>query len=215
MILEAKFTESNHELPCDASVSVVVKEGGGESFDQYTFDITENGTTTLATAGKYCDRNIDVNVGVPSFETELAEQKAITNSIIDRTITGHYENNEISSVGNYAFAQCKKIESINFPNAIVIYGYAFDNCQNLKIAELPMVNEIQHPSFRNCAQLEKFILRGDSVASLSNTNVFLYSGIANGTGYIYVPDELVDSYKAATNWSAYANQIKPLSELGE
>lgn len=29
-------------------------------------NITENGTTTLATAGKYCDRNIDVNVGVES-----------------------------------------------------------------------------------------------------------------------------------------------------
>ncbi len=27
-------------------------------------NITENGTTTLATAGKYCDRNIDVNVNV-------------------------------------------------------------------------------------------------------------------------------------------------------
>lgn len=29
MILEAKFTESSHELPCDASVAVVVNEGGG------------------------------------------------------------------------------------------------------------------------------------------------------------------------------------------
>lgn len=29
-------------------------------------DITENGTTTLATAGKYCDKNIDVNVNVQS-----------------------------------------------------------------------------------------------------------------------------------------------------
>lgn len=28
-------------------------------------NITENGTTTLHTAGKYCDRNIDVNVDVP------------------------------------------------------------------------------------------------------------------------------------------------------
>ena len=27
-------------------------------------NISENGTTTLATAGKYCDRNIDVNVNV-------------------------------------------------------------------------------------------------------------------------------------------------------
>lgn len=28
-------------------------------------NITKNGTTTLAAAGKYCDRNIDVNVSVP------------------------------------------------------------------------------------------------------------------------------------------------------
>lgn len=27
-------------------------------------NITDNGTTTLATAGKYCDRNVDVNVNV-------------------------------------------------------------------------------------------------------------------------------------------------------
>lgn len=31
-------------------------------------NISENGTTTLATSGKYCDRNIDVNVEVPSTE---------------------------------------------------------------------------------------------------------------------------------------------------
>lgn len=28
-------------------------------------DIVKNGTTTLATAGKYCDRNIDINVNTP------------------------------------------------------------------------------------------------------------------------------------------------------
>lgn len=32
--------------------------------DNIQIPITENGTTTLATAGKYCDRNIDVNVQV-------------------------------------------------------------------------------------------------------------------------------------------------------
>lgn len=34
-------------------------------------DITANGTTTLATAGKYCDRNIDVNVEVPAEATQF------------------------------------------------------------------------------------------------------------------------------------------------
>lgn len=31
-------------------------------------NITENGTKTLAAAGKYCDRNIDVNVNVPTVQ---------------------------------------------------------------------------------------------------------------------------------------------------
>ena len=39
--------------------------------------------------------------------------------------------------------------------------------------------------------------------------------IAKGTGYIYVPDALVNDYKKATNWSVFANQIKPLSEYVE
>ena len=33
--------------------------------------------------------------------------------------------------------------------------------------------------------------------------------------YFYVPDNLVDSYKAATNWSTYAAQIRPISELAD
>lgn len=37
----------------------------------HQIDITENGTVTLATAGKYCDRNVDVNVNVPEQPTQF------------------------------------------------------------------------------------------------------------------------------------------------
>ena len=40
-----------------------------------------------------------------------------------------------------------------------------------------------------------------------------YSIDNDGTDYIYVPDNLVDGFKIATNWSTYATQIKPISEL--
>jgi hypothetical protein len=50
---------------------------------------------------------------------------------------------------------------------------------------------------------------------LGNVNVFSSSAIANGTGFVYVPDNLVEKYKTATNWSTYASQIKPMSELPE
>lgn len=53
-------------------------------------NITQNGTTTLATAGKYCDRNIDVNVDVdasgvqPTQFTNLYDTANVTvNTRID------------------------------------------------------------------------------------------------------------------------------------
>lgn len=62
------------------------------------------------------------------------------------------------------------------------------------------------------APLKAFVLRSTKLAPLSNVNSFTDSGIANGTGYIYVPRNLVDSYKAATNWTTYANQFRALED---
>jgi hypothetical protein len=52
---------------------------------------------------------------------------------------------------------------------------------------------------------------------LSTTPFPLSSGaLTNGnTCPIYVPDDAVDTYKTATNWSAYASRIKPISEKTE
>lgn len=40
----------------------------------------------------------------------------------------------------------------------------------------------------------------------------MYTPMKSGTGYIYVPAALVDSYKAATNWSTYADQIRAIED---
>jgi hypothetical protein len=53
------------------------------------------------------------------------------------------------------------------------------------------------------------------ICTLSNSNAFKNTAIANKVGYIYVPDELIEQYKTATNWSVYASQIKPLSAYTE
>ena len=154
-------------------------------------NITENGTTTLATAGKYCDRNIDVNVNVPSYEAELAEQKAITDSILDRSITNYF-NDTVTEIGIYAF-MATSIERAEFTQKIFIRNVAF----------------------RYCSYFAKLILRSESVCTLEKVTAFADTPIENGTGYIYVPDNLVNTYKTATNWSNFADKIKPISELEE
>ena len=68
-------------------------------------------------------------------------------------------------------------------------------------------------AFAYCEAMESLILRKTSaICTLANTSVFRSTPIADGTGYIYVPAALVDSYKAATNWSTYADQFRALED---
>ena len=53
------------------------------------------------------------------------------------------------------------------------------------------------------------------MATLGNTNAFSNTPIKSGNGYIYVPAALVDSYKADSKWSTYANQIRAIEEYPE
>jgi hypothetical protein len=64
-----------------------------------------------------------------------------------------------------------------------------------------------------CSKFTTLILRNTTqIVTLNKTNAFADTPIASGTGYIYVPSALVDSYKAATNWSSYANQFRALED---
>jgi hypothetical protein len=92
--------------------------------------------------------------------------------------------------------------------------------------DLSQVTNIVSSAFQYNYNLRAVIIRQETqVCTLSSTNVFNYCYHILGTtssptnpdglkdGYIYVPDSLLDQYKQATNWSTYADAIKPLSEL--
>ena len=80
---------------------------------------------------------------------------------------------------------------------------------------------------QNCYSLTKLIIRNmNSIPPLGSsafTNCYHFTGTTNSTynpqglkdGRIYVPDDKVDALKTATNWSAYADIIVPLSTLVE
>ena len=189
-------------------------------------NITKTGTTTLATAGKYCDRNIDVNVTMLSAD-----------EIVEKTVT-EYRNNSITTLDSYVFRNCAKLTTAYIPNLTSIGTQTFYYCitlENFDFSSLKTVgtdgfrycykvNRLAAPiesiaaqGFQHCLGLYTLILRPNTtntVATLANINAFNNTPIEKGTGYIYVPDALVASYKTATNWSTYANQIKPISELG-
>lgn len=67
-------------------------------------------------------------------------------------------------------------------------------------------------SFYYCTNLKVLILRSASVVTLANTNALIATAISGKKGYIYVPRDLVDEYKAASNWVTYASQFRALED---
>ena len=118
-----------------------------------------------------------------------------------------------TSIGNYAFDHCTNLTTIDLPECTSIGGHAFESCTNLTTVNLPKCTSIGDYAFYFCTSLTTIILSNNQIVTLEDVRAFNYSSIKNGTGYVYVPDNLVDSYKTATKWSTYANQIKPISEL--
>lgn len=139
----------------------------------------------------------------------------------------------LTAVGSYMFRRCKGLKSISLPGVTGTTGYlAFETCTSLESVDMPNATEVGVYSFQGCValtkadfpsakkicagglqgvNLETLILRYNGVATLDNTNAF--SGkMSNGTGYIYVPKAQVDRYKAGTNWSTYANQIRAIED---
>lgn len=121
----------------------------------------------------------------------------------------------LQSTGTRGFARCWALVETDFSSLPTVNNYDFEGCSSLVKLDFPVVSLIKVAGFSGCGKLTTLILRNNVLCTLENTNAFQGTPIKSGTGYIYVPDDLVDSYKTATNWSVYANQIKPLSEYVE
>lgn len=130
-----------------------------------------------------------------------------------------------AEIGENAFGYCQKLQSITLPSLINVSRDMFRSCNILRTVDLEVANAIQDYAFEQCFSLTSLILRSETICYLRNEAVFNQCyhllGTVNATynpngdkdGYIYVPDNLVEDYKVATNWSAFASQIKPISEL--
>ena len=77
----------------------------------------------------------------------------LTRKIIDRTISGAYENSLASGIGIFAFYDCSKLTTVSFPNATTIDNDAFYGCRNLTEINAPSVTKINEMAFYNCASL--------------------------------------------------------------
>lgn len=116
------------------------------------------------------------------------------------------------------FLNCSKlvdIPQLNTREATRVSNM-FYKCSLLETIDITYYN-ISSTSYssnfvRDCSALKSLVIREFGANYVLNSNAFTNSGIANGTGYIYVPRAMVSTLQSATNWSTYASQIRALED---
>lgn len=121
---------------------------------------------------------------------------------------------EATSLGHRAFQNCTGLKTVNLPLMTSNGVSIFQGCTSLERVDLGAVTSLLNYTFTNCSSLQTLILRTDALVTIT-TYVFTGSGIANKTGYVYVPASLVDSYKANNVWKTYASQIRAIEDYPE
>lgn len=145
--------------------------------------------------------NLNVDIYFPNNNSDCSS--AFRNSGIERILnpgpgtttfrTGQYSYN--------GFRECPKLKYISLPKECVgIYNVV----QNTGHAD-------EGYMLGKCPLLECVIFNCPSVFQIASTNHF--NGTTNNTFKIYVPDNLVNSYKSDTYWSHWSSKIFGISQL--
>lgn len=112
-----------------------------------------------------------------------------------------------SSTDNRNYVYQNSVQKIEIGNGVTSIGqYAFYNCHSLASITMPnSVTSIERSAFSTCYCVAFYDFTAyTTVPTLAYTNAF--TGISADC-QIRVPAALVDEWKAATNWSSYANHI--------
>lgn len=217
---------TTQEATIDSIIAALEGKAGGSGGSE---DLTEELTaqTTLVT-----NQTTKVNTVKNLLNTVQVGDKGIEDGLVTGALTGVYKNNRVNtiggerlrataitglecenvlSVGGEGCRECKSLKYIKLPKCTSLGSYSFGLCNVLEKVELGAATSIGQYSFYNSTALKELIISTETVCSLANANALTGTAIASGTGYIYVPANLVSSYKSATNWSTYANQIRAIS----
>lgn len=96
------------------------------------------------------------------------------------------------------------LTEVTLPECTSVGGYAFRSCQNLATATLPKCAHIGPGAFQSCGALTSVIIGASSVCHVDTGSYPLPTQFdEGGAGTVYVPADLVASYKADALWKDY------------
>lgn len=196
-------------------VEITVKvEGGGDTTDDLGMFITRKiedvESDISGTLGAYAFYENDTvkTISLPNIQY-LKERcfygcGALTTLLLPGLIGYTYQ---------YMAYGCANLTTVDIHDTSYVSSYTFQNCTSLKKLDLHKVGTIGTNAFSGATKFETLIIRTDTVPTLGGTNAFTNTKIkSGGTGYIYVKANMIDSFKAATNWSSFVSQFRAIED---
>lgn len=136
---------------------------------------------------------------------------ALTDSIIDRSIT-EFQDEVMMTLQPYALASCSSLKKGVFGGVTEVLNDCFSGDEALATLDFHAPVEFDASALQGLSGLKTLILRSNTMCDASSGALLSYTPIDEGTGYIYVPAALVDSYKSDFIWSSYADQIRAIED---
>lgn len=208
--------------------------GGDELFVSYiTGQMTEYSNSDITTLGEgaFACNNKITSVNLPNVTTiprftfyrctklvncDLSNMTTVREGAFQQTgFTSLYLPKLTTASGDNCFAGMSSLTEATFPSLIYVPRMCFDYNTALEKLDLHVATGIDHNVNRNNTKFTTLIIRTPTVCNASNSQILANNCFANGTAFVYVPSNLVDSYKSATNWSKYADQIRAIEDYPE
>ena len=154
-------------------------------------------------------------VSIPEMDTSIVtDMGGMFNGCSSLRTVPEMDTSKVTSM-SYMFYGCSSLTSVPEMDTskVTDMSYMFQNCSSLTTAPPLDVSRVTKMLFvfEGCTSLTSVTFTGNVVPPYSGT-IPSETPIAAGNGSIYVPDDMVDAYKAASGWSARASVIKGISE---
>ena len=177
------------------------------SYTKSATTYTPTTTNQTISAGTYCsgvqtikgDSNLvagNIKSGVNIFGVSGtyagSGDTSVEDAIINRSISGTYINNRVTTIGSCAFYHCTKLSSVQFANVTNIGSSAFFRCMGLISADFPLVTQADSVAFGTCTKLRsinipelRYLNQGVFIycSSLSTVSLPNVSGIGSSAFY--------------------------------
>lgn len=133
--------------------------------------------------------------------------QATIDGLVEHSLTELKEDG-IGIVESYACYKNTGLQSVELPGVSQIKANAFDACSNLEVVKLGGEGSSNSLSiaasvFNACSKLKHLVIDRPAMATLAATSALTGTLIEKGEGAVYVPENLVPTYKANSVWKNY------------